>query len=38
LRIGRASRRSFSDERLRARYADLVEWRDQLYSRYRERA
>jgi glutathione S-transferase len=37
LRLGRASRRSFSDERLRARYADLVEWRDQLYQRYRER-
>jgi glutathione S-transferase len=35
LRLGRASRRSFSDERLRARYADLVEWRDQLYQRYR---
>ena len=36
LRLGRASRRSFSDERLRARYADLVEWRDQLYQRYRD--
>jgi glutathione S-transferase len=37
LRIGRASRRSFTDERLRARYADLVTWRDELYQRYRER-
>ncbi|MBI4954957.1 MAG: glutathione S-transferase N-terminal domain-containing protein [Myxococcales bacterium] len=35
LRLGRASRRAFSDPELRARYADLVAWRDALYARWR---
>jgi len=37
LRLGRASRRSFTDPELRARYADLVEWRNALYEAYRPR-
>jgi glutathione S-transferase len=35
LRIGRSSRRTFTDESLRERYEDLVRWRDALYGAYR---
>ena len=35
LRIGRASRRSFTDMVMRDRYADLVAWRDALYEAHR---
>jgi glutathione S-transferase len=35
LRIGRASRASFTDPALRERYADLLAWRDELYEAYR---
>ncbi len=35
LKLGRASRRSFTDPALRADYADLVAWRDELYRAYR---
>jgi glutathione S-transferase len=37
LRLGAATRRSFSDDELRARYADLVSWRDALYDAHRPR-
>jgi glutathione S-transferase len=37
LRIGRASRRSFTDPGMRERYADLVTWRDALYEAHRPR-
>jgi glutathione S-transferase len=37
LRLGTATRRSFSDDVLRARFADLVAWRDALYDAYRPR-
>ncbi|HVK73997.1 MAG TPA: glutathione S-transferase N-terminal domain-containing protein [Kofleriaceae bacterium] len=35
LRLGASTRRSFVDEVLRERYADLVAWRDALYEAYR---
>lgn len=35
LRIGRASRRSFTDAELEEEFADLVAWRDLLYEKYR---
>jgi glutathione S-transferase len=35
LRVGRASRASFTDPALRDRYADLLAWRDALYDAYR---
>jgi glutathione S-transferase len=35
LRIGRASRASFTDAALRERYADLVSWRNALYEAHR---
>ena len=37
LRLGRASRRSFTDPALSTRYADLVTWRDALYEAHRPR-
>lgn len=37
LRLGNATRRSFSDDVLRKRYADLIAWRDALYETYRPR-
>lgn len=37
LRLGHASRRSFTDPGLSARYADLVTWRDALYETHRPR-
>jgi glutathione S-transferase len=37
LRIGAASRRSFTNEALCARYPDLVAWRDALYDTHRPR-
>lgn len=38
LRLGRASRRSFHDPALSARYADLIMWRDAVYEAHRPRA
>lgn len=38
LRIGKASRATFSDAPLRDRYADLTAWRDALYDAYRPKA
>jgi glutathione S-transferase len=38
LRMGAASRRSFTDPQLRERYEDLVEWRDAVYGAHRPRA
>jgi glutathione S-transferase len=38
LRLGRGSRRAFTDPALRERYADLVAWRDALYEAYRPRS
>jgi glutathione S-transferase len=35
LKLGAASRRSFVDPELRAPYADLVAWRDELYRAFR---
>ena len=35
LRLGEASRRSFSDSALREAYGDLLAWRDALYAEYR---
>ena len=35
LKLGAASRRSFTDPELRERYADLVAWRDELYLAFR---
>ncbi|WP_437610117.1 glutathione S-transferase N-terminal domain-containing protein [Sorangium sp. So ce834] len=35
LKLGAASRRSFSDPELRDRYADLIAWRDELYRVFR---
>ncbi|WP_437724941.1 glutathione S-transferase [Sorangium sp. So ce861] len=35
LKLGAASRRSFSDPDLRDRYADLIAWRDELYRAFR---
>jgi glutathione S-transferase len=37
LRIGRASRRAFTNAAFRERYKDLLEWRDALYEAYRPR-
>ena len=37
LKLGKASRRSFTDERFAERYADSVEWRDALYEAHRPR-
>ena len=37
LRIGRASRRSFTDPGMRERYADLLAWRDAVYGAHRPR-
>jgi glutathione S-transferase len=37
LRMGKATRRSFESPALRAEYADLLAWRDALYTRYRQR-
>lgn len=37
LRLGAASRRSFTDPELAERYADLLEWRDALYEAHRPR-
>lgn len=37
LRIGRASRRAFTNADFRDRYKDLLEWRDALYEAYRPR-
>lgn len=37
LKLGTATRRSFCDDELRARYGDLVAWRDALYDAYRPR-
>lgn len=37
LRIGRASRASFTRPELATRYADLLKWRDALYAAYRPR-
>jgi glutathione S-transferase len=37
LRLGAATRRSFCDDVLRERYADLVAWRDALYEAHRPR-
>ncbi len=37
LRIGPASRRSFTDAAISARYVDLVAWRDALYDAHRPR-
>ncbi|APR87512.1 Glutathione S-transferase family protein [Minicystis rosea] len=36
LKLGPASRRSFSDPELRDRYGDLLAWRDELYRTYRK--
>lgn len=38
LRLGEASRRSFTDPALAARYADVLTWRDALYARHRTAA
>lgn len=38
LRMGKATRRTFTDPALLARFPDLVAWRDALYERYRPRA
>jgi glutathione S-transferase len=37
LKLGTATRRSFCDEQLRARFSDLVAWRDALYEAHRPR-
>lgn len=37
LRIGKASRRSFTDPELRERFADLVAWRNAVYDAFRPR-
>jgi glutathione S-transferase len=37
LRLGAGTRRSFVDDELRTRFADLVTWRDTIYDRYRPR-
>jgi glutathione S-transferase len=38
LRVGAASRRSFTDPMFGERYPDLLEWRDALYDAYRPRS
>jgi glutathione S-transferase len=35
LKLGAASRRAFTDPELSVRFADIVDWRDALYARYR---
>jgi glutathione S-transferase len=35
LKLGQATRKSFIDDELRTRFADLVTWRDELYAKYR---
>jgi hypothetical protein len=35
LRIGKASRRSFTRDELRERYADVIRWRDDIYVAFR---
>lgn len=37
LKLGNATRRSFSDDALREQFVDLVAWRDALYQAYRPR-
>lgn len=37
LKLGKASRRCFSDDELAREYADLVAWRDALYAEFRGR-
>jgi glutathione S-transferase len=37
LKFGNATRRVFTDDALAARYADLVRWRDAMYSQHRPR-
>jgi glutathione S-transferase len=37
LKLGKATRRSFSDDELRTRFVDLVTWRDALYGAHRPR-
>ena len=37
LRLGAASRRTFTHPTLKERYADLIAWRDAIYERYRPR-
>jgi glutathione S-transferase len=37
LGMGKASRRCWSDEELATEYADLLAWRDSLYTRHRRR-
>jgi glutathione S-transferase len=37
LRLGHASRRTFTDAQLAVRYADLLDWRDALYEAHRPR-
>jgi len=38
LRLGAATRKSFIDEDLRTRFADLVAWRDAIYETYRPKS
>ena len=38
LKLGKASRRGFTDPEFAREYADLVAWRDALYERYRPRS
>lgn len=35
LKLGAASRKAFSDPELSVRFADVIDWRDALYARYR---
>ena len=37
VKLGKANAAAFGDPDLAKRYADLVAWRDTLYTRYRER-
>ena len=37
LRLGQESRRAFTDVEMKARYADLIEWRDAMYLAHRPR-
>lgn len=38
LRLGKANAAAFGDPALATKYRDLVEWRDALYAKYRERS
>jgi glutathione S-transferase len=38
LKLGKASRRGFTDRALAQEYADLIAWRDALYEAYRPKA